>query len=335
LTGAGGFGKTTLATMVRVDPRIAKEFPAGSVQVIIGKGVRGVELAEKINDLVGMLGEQRRSYTDPESAGAHLMGLLDAGRRLRWVAARLARAGPAAVDLDLDLARQTTPRSASLGRAFARTAHLLTPIEPDTSLLDVLASRLREDPAWREEADRWHRALDGPRLASNWPLPDLPDEALRRILSGHTAAVLSVAIAPDGTWIATASDDTTVRIWDAATTTVQTTLTGHTGPVRSVAIAPDGTRLATASDDQTVRVWDTATITLQATLTGHTSRVRSAMIAPDGTWLATASDDHTVLLRDTATSKQRATLTGHTGPVRSVAIARTAPGSPPPATTRR
>ena len=86
------------------------------------------------------------------------------------------------------------------------------------------------------------------------------------------AAVSAVAIAPDGTWLATAGDDGTVRIWDPATGQQRATLTGHTGPVRAVAIAPDGTWLASGGDDGTVRIWDTATGQQRATLTGHTGR---------------------------------------------------------------
>ncbi|MFE0845876.1 WD40 repeat domain-containing protein, partial [Streptomyces rochei] len=74
-------------------------------------------------------------------------------------------------------------------------------------------------------------------------------------LTGHTESVLSVAIAPDGTWLATSSNDRTVRIWDRATGTCTATLTGHTESVLSVAIAPDGTWLATTSYDNTVRIW--------------------------------------------------------------------------------
>jgi WD40 repeat protein len=52
--------------------------------------------------------------------------------------------------------------------------------------------------------------------------------------------VWAVAVAPDGSWLTTAGDDGTVRIWDPATGTQRHTLTGHTGSVGSVAIAPDG-----------------------------------------------------------------------------------------------
>jgi WD40 repeat protein len=68
--------------------------------------------------------------------------------------------------------------------------------------------------------------------------------------------VTAVAIAPDGTWLATGSHDKTVRVWDAATGQCRATLTGHTRAVTAAAIAPDGTWLATTSHDKTVRVWD-------------------------------------------------------------------------------
>jgi WD40 repeat protein len=49
------------------------------------------------------------------------------------------------------------------------------------------------------------------------------DGTLRAILTGHGDKVHAVAIAPDGSWLATASDDYTARIWDTA---------GQTDPLR-------------------------------------------------------------------------------------------------------
>jgi WD40 repeat protein len=68
---------------------------------------------------------------------------------------------------------------------------------------------------------------------------------------------LAVAIAPDGTWLATTGHDETVRIWDRATGAC-TTLTGHTDAVWAMAIAPNGTWLATTGNDGTVRIWNSA-----------------------------------------------------------------------------
>ena len=109
--------------------------------------------------------------------------------------------------------------------------------------------------------------------------------------------MLAVAIAPDGTWLAT-GDDGTVRIWDATDGQHRTTLTGHKSLVLAVAIAPDGTWLATGSHDGTVRIWDTATGQHRTTRTGTKSPVHAVAISPDGTWLATAGDDRTVRIWD-------------------------------------
>jgi WD40 repeat protein len=76
------------------------------------------------------------------------------------------------------------------------------------------------------------------------------------LLAGHAGAVDAVAWSPDGKRLATASDDHTIRLWDAGAGHTVLTLRGHTGPVRSVAWSPDGLRLASISADGTLKVWD-------------------------------------------------------------------------------
>ena len=123
-------------------------------------------------------------------------------------------------------------------------------------------------------------------------------------LRGHAAEVHSVVWAPDGTRLASASDDKTVRVWDVVAGKVVHTMWGHTDWVRSVAWAewgPDGRRLASASEDKTVRVWDVETGHVVHTLRGHTDWVFSVAWAPDGRRLASASDDQTVRVWDRAT----------------------------------
>jgi WD40 repeat protein len=139
-------------------------------------------------------------------------------------------------------------------------------------------------------------------------------------VQGHTGDVNSVAYSPDGTRIASGSDDMTVRIWDAHTGKELAVLHGHRDWVRSVAFSPDGTHIVSGSDDDTVRVWDAHTGKPPVVLEGHTYWVLSVAFSPDGGRIVSGSYDKTVRMWDAVTGKQLAVLEGHHYQVISVAF---------------
>jgi serine/threonine protein kinase len=108
-------------------------------------------------------------------------------------------------------------------------------------------------------------------------------------LGGHGSAIHGVVYSPDGTRLASAGADGTVKVWDTITGRELRTLPGHTGDVYAVAYSPDARKLASAGHDKTVRMWDAATGQSIHKLEGHTSPVSTVAFSPDGRRLAGGS----------------------------------------------
>ncbi|WP_259407797.1 WD40 repeat domain-containing protein [Streptomyces akebiae] len=151
-------------------------------------------------------------------------------------------------------------------------------------------------------------------------------------LLGHGGAVYLTSFSPDGKYLATASYDRSVRLWNVADpsrpTALGKPLTGHTSWVSSAVFAPDGRTLASAGDDGTIRMWDVrdprAPRALGAPLTGHDGTIFLIAFSPDGKTLASVGEDRTVRLWDVSDPAHArelgAPLTGHSAPVRAVAF---------------
>jgi WD40 repeat protein len=100
--------------------------------------------------------------------------------------------------------------------------------------------------------------------------------ACLQTLEGHSDTVMSVAFSHDSTRLASASYDSTVKVWDASSGACLQTLKGHSSHVMSVAFSHDSTRLASASSDSTVKIWDTSNGACLQMFKSHSNVVSSA-----------------------------------------------------------
>jgi WD40 repeat protein len=148
-----------------------------------------------------------------------------------------------------------------------------------------------------------------------------------RTFRGHTDRVRAVAFSPDGSLLATVSDDKTLRLWDVTGKKPPIVLRGPGQKLRALAWSPDGRLLATGSGSWEqenvpgkVMLWDLTARRVVVTLSGHTRPINSAAFSPDGKFLATGSEDNTVRLWDVAARRGVARLTAGSAGVNGVAF---------------
>lgn len=79
---------------------------------------------------------------------------------------------------------------------------------------------------------------------------------LRTVRNDSRKHFTAVAFHPSGRYLAAASNDATVKLYDTTTWEVARTFTWDIGRMRSIAFSPDGTLAAAGSDKGKVVVWD-------------------------------------------------------------------------------
>jgi len=126
----------------------------------------------------------------------------------------------------------------------------------------------------RKSLVREHNTSKIPTWLKQLPEVETEWELLLQTLEGHLDWVSAVAYLPDGQHFVSGSDDKTVKVWDAATGTVDKTLKGHSGRVYAVAYSPNGQHIVSGSNDKTVKVWDAVTGTLIDTQECHWTYVK-------------------------------------------------------------
>lgn len=98
--------------------------------------------------------------------------------------------------------------------------------------------------------------------------------------------------------LASASFDSTIRVWDPETGTCLHSLIKHTHPVYSVAFSPDGQYLASGAFDKCLHIWSLKDGSLVKTYTGP-GGIFDVCWNSSGTKVAAGFSDNTVACFDT------------------------------------
>ncbi len=145
-------------------------------------------------------------------------------------------------------------------------------------------------------------------------------EGLIDLQQRHKSHVRALAFSPENQWLASASEDGTVCLWDAETGKHVATFGEHGRPVHCLAFSPDSKRIASGGDDNRVLVWTLADRKVVHTLDKHTQAVRSVAFRHDGKQIASGSEDATARVWDAETGAELFTQQGHEGVIHSVAF---------------
>lgn len=121
-----------------------------------------------------------------------------------------------------------------------------------------------------------------------------------------------VSWSSQGTFIACATGDKTVKVLEAASGNVTFVYRGHTKFTDCAKWSPDGTRIASCSSDKTVQIWKPQTGELLLTYKGHTNSVYCVSWSHDGARVASSGADKTVQIWDAFSGKLLTTYRGHT-----------------------
>jgi WD40 repeat protein/uncharacterized caspase-like protein len=122
------------------------------------------------------------------------------------------------------------------------------------------------------------------------------DLDLNGMSEAHQAPITQIRFSPDGKILASASEDKTIKLWDAEQGILLKTLTGHTDLITAISFRSDGGVLASASRDRTIKLWGIPSGDTLDTFKGQEGDINVITFSPDGRVLSAGSTNQAIYL---------------------------------------
>lgn len=120
----------------------------------------------------------------------------------------------------------------------------------------------------------------------------------RSIQTSNESSIASIAFSSDSRFLATASSDQSVKLWEVESGRLVWSVSLDFGDVWCVAFSPDGTRLAAGGRDRSVRLFDSHNGQELLALRGPTGTVMSLSFSPNGLMIVAGSWSREVAIWD-------------------------------------
>jgi WD40 repeat protein len=140
------------------------------------------------------------------------------------------------------------------------------------------------------------------------------------ILKGHTLAIESMILSPNGKLLISAGDDI-IRVWDLDKGELLNSLKGHLKSVTSLSISDDGLLLASGSRDKTVSMWRLPEGNLLGNLSSSVASIWCLGMSGDGKLVVSGSYQE-LRLWQYPSGKLINTLRGHKREVECLTLSR-------------
>jgi WD40 repeat protein len=130
-------------------------------------------------------------------------------------------------------------------------------------------------------------------------------------MEGHEDSITALVFSPDGTLLASASDDGSIRLWDVISATLASVLSSDDdSPVSAITFDSDGTHLVSGSENGGLQIWEIAS-SEPTGLEGDDSAVLALTFNSDGDLLVSAGSSDRLHFWNVTAEEEVAQLEGY------------------------